>query len=235
MDSNIVGTFELLEAVRNFQPKHILIASTSSAYGANKKMPFSEKDKADTQMSFYAATKKSCENIAHSYSHLYGIPTTIFRFFTVYGPWGRPDMALFKFTKSILNHEPIDVYNHGEMKRDFTYIDDLVNAITLLVHTPPILGDKSYKYIDNLSSVAPFRIVNIGNSSSVSLMDFITHIETALNKKAAKNMMPLQDGDVSATWANAELLKALTNYKPSTDVKAGVSFFIKWYREYYKV
>ena len=239
LESNIIGTFELLEAARAYPPKHMLLASTSSAFGANTHMPYKETDKADHQMSFYAATKKSTEAMAHSYAHLFDLPTTMFRFFTVYGPWGRPDMALFKFTKAILRGEPIDVYNHGDMRRDFTYIDDLVQAICLLLDAvPPKAEDRPEKGAvpvgDSLSPVAPFRVVNIGNSNTVQLTDFIDAIESAIGLTAIKNMMPMQPGDVPATWADASLLQTLTGYTPKTDVKDGVAAFVTWYREFYQ-
>jgi UDP-glucuronate 4-epimerase len=234
VEANLIGTFELLEAARAYPPAHMLLASTSSVYGANTQMPYTETDKVDTQMSFYAATKKSNEVMAHSYAHLYGLPTTMFRFFTVYGPWGRPDMALFKFTKAILAGEAIDVYNNGEMQRDFTYVEDLVQGIRLLIDTPPKRSDDAVPEGDSLSPVAPWRAVNIGNSNSVPLMDFIEAIEAATGKTAIKNMMPMQAGDVPATWANADLLKTLTGYAPQTDVKTGVAQFVAWYRDYYK-
>ena len=232
LESNIIGTFELLEAARFYPPKHLLLASTSSAYGANDKMPYSEADKADYQMSFYAATKKSTESMAHSYSHLFNLPITMFRFFTVYGPWGRPDMALFKFTKAIIEGDPIDVYNFGNMKRDFTYIDDLVHGICLLVDALPT-KEPSIILNDSKSPVAPFRVVNIGNSEVVKLTEFIAALEECLGKKAKRNLMPIQPGDVPATLADTALLKNLTDYKPATNVKDGVAEFVKWYLEYY--
>jgi len=236
LESNIIGTFELLEAARAFPPKHILLASTSSAYGANAQMPYTETDRADHQMSFYAASKKSTENIAHSYAHLYNIPVTMFRFFTVYGPWGRPDMAMFKFTKAILNGDPIDVYNYGDMKRDFTYVEDLVHAIRLLIDAVPVpSADGLLHPGDSLSPVAPFRVVNIGNNDAVKLTDFIGAIEAAVGRPAVKNMMPMQAGDVPATWADAGLLKSLTGYAPKTSVHEGVEKFVTWYRHYYGV
>lgn len=239
IDANIIGTLNLLEAVRATPVKHLLLASTSSAYGANTKMPYSETDKADTQMSFYAATKKSNEVMAHSYAHLYDIPTTMFRFFTVYGPWGRPDMALFKFTKAILNGDPIDVYNHGDMSRDFTYVTDLVRGIHLLLNAiPERLDDVPAPQVfdgDSLSPVAPHRIVNIGNGEPVQLMAFIEAIEGALGQPAAKNFMDMQPGDVPATWADGALLQKLTGYTPKTDVTTGVKAFVDWYRDYYDV
>jgi UDP-glucuronate 4-epimerase len=234
VDANIIGTFNLLEAVRATPVKHLLLASTSSAYGANTQMPYAETDKADTQMSFYAATKKSNEVMAHSYAHLYDIPTTMFRFFTVYGPWGRPDMALFKFTKAILNGDPIDVYNHGDMSRDFTYVTDLVRGIHLLLNAVPERLD-DVPIGDSLSPVAPHRIVNIGNGEPVQLMAFIDAIEDALGQPATKNFMDMQPGDVPATWADGALLQKLTGYTPKTDVVTGVKAFVDWYRDYYDV
>jgi UDP-glucuronate 4-epimerase len=234
VDANIIGTFNLLEAVRATPVKHLLLASTSSAYGANTQMPYAETDKADTQMSFYAATKKSNEVMAHSYAHLYDIPTTMFRFFTVYGPWGRPDMALFKFTKAILNGDPIDVYNHGDMSRDFTYVTDLVRGIHLLLDAVPERLD-DVPIGDSLSPVAPHRIVNIGNGEPVQLMAFIDAIEDALGQPATKNFMDMQPGDVPATWADGALLQKLTGYTPKTDVVTGVKAFVDWYRDYYDV
>ena len=236
LESNIVGTFELLEAARAHPPEHMLLASTSSAFGANTEMPYREIHKADHQMSFYAATKKATENMSHSYAHLFDLPVTMFRFFTVYGPWGRPDMALFKFTKAILEGEPIDVYNYGDMKRDFTYIEDLVEAIRLLIDTPPVrpVDGEGVAEGDSLSPVAPWRVVNIGNSNAVQLTDFIEAIEDATGRKAERNLMPMQAGDVPATWANADLLKSLTGYVPKTEVREGVTKFVEWYREYYR-
>ena len=238
LESNINGTFELLEAARAFPPEHLLLASTSSAYGANEEMPYKETIKADHQMSFYAATKKSTENMAHSYAHLFNLPITMFRFFTVYGPWGRPDMALFKFTKAILNSEAIDVYNHGNMSRDFTYIDDLVNGMRLLIDAIPEYPNKlgvRADGADSKSHVAPFRVVNIGNSKPHELLDFIRAIEGALGIQAVKNLMPMQAGDVPATWADTTLLETLTGYMPTTDIESGVQNFVDWYREYYNV
>ncbi len=238
LESNINGTFELLEAARAFPPDHMLLASTSSAYGANKKMPYKETVKADEQMSFYAATKKSTENMAHSYAHLFELPITMFRFFTVYGPWGRPDMALFKFTRAILDGDPIDVYNLGNMSRDFTYIDDLIDAVCLLIDSIPgaigiPLANNNTR--DSQSEVAPFRVVNIGNSKPAQLLDFIEAIEEATGIKAMKNFIPMQAGDVPATWADTSLLEELTGYKPNTELNEGVQKFVSWYRNYYCV
>jgi len=237
VESNLIGTFRLLEAARAHPPAHLLLASTSSVYGANTQMPYAETDKADTQMSFYAATKKANEAMAHSYAHLYGLPTTMFRFFTVYGPWGRPDMALFKFTKAILGGAPIDVFNHGDMKRDFTYVDDLVTGIVQLIAVPPIrpAGPSDIPEGDSLSPVAPYRIVNIGNSEPVDLLSYIGAIEAATGKPAQKNLMDMQPGDVPATWANTALLNQLTGDRPNTSVTDGVARFVAWYRDYYGV
>ena len=231
INSNIIGTFNVMEIARKHKVKHLLMSSSSSVYGSNTNMPFTENDKVDTQLTIYAATKKSNESMAHSYSHLWKIPITMFRFFTVYGPWGRPDMAYFKFVSSILNNKPIDIYNNGEMYRDFTYVDDLVNGIRLLVDCIP-----NYKKIsenDSLSPVAPFRVVNIGNSEKIKLIDFIDVIEEGLSKKAIRNYMPIQKGDVTETWADASLLQKLTNYKPRTNYKDGIKHFIRWYLDYY--
>jgi len=235
LESNIVGTFELLEAGRAYPPQHMLFASTSSAFGANTEMPYRETDRADHQMSFYAATKKATENMSHSYAHLFDLPITMFRFFTVYGPWGRPDMALFKFTKAIFEGRPIDVYNYGDMKRDFTYVEDLVEAIRLLIDVPPVrpAAGEPVAPGDSLSPVAPWRVVNIGNSNAVQLTDFIVAIEDATGRQAERNLMPMQAGDVPATWADAELLKSLTGYAPKTSVRDGVGKFVEWYRDYY--
>ena len=236
LESNIVGTFELLEAARAFPPDHMLLASTSSAYGANKNMPYKETDRADHQMSFYAATKKSTESMAHSYSHLFNLPITMFRFFTVYGPWGRPDMAYFKFTKSILNGQKIDVYNYGNMSRDFTYIDDLISTIRLLVDATPSQSDykaESLRIIDSQSAVAPFRLVNIGNSQPEQLSDFIRALEKSLGVAAEKNLMPMQPGDVPVTWADTRLLELLTGYRQKTNIEDGVARFVDWYKNYY--
>jgi len=237
VDANLIGSFNIIEAARAYRPAHLLMASTSSVFGANTQMPYAETDKADTQMSFYAATKKANEAMAHSYAHLYDIPTTMFRFFTVYGPWGRPDMALFKFTKAMLEGAPIDVYNHGNMMRDFTYVTDLVQGIRLLIDAVPArpTSDEEIMQGDSLSPVAPYRVVNIGNGSPVKLMDYIEAIEAALGITAKKNMMDMQPGDVPGTWAEADLLRKLTGYAPSTDVRTGVKAFADWYRDYYNV
>ncbi len=234
LESNIQGTFELLEAARAHAPSHLLLASTSSAYGANERMPYAETDKADTQMSFYAATKKATEAMAHSYAHLYALPMTMFRFFTVYGPWGRPDMALFKFVKAMLNGDAIDVYNRGEMRRDFTYIDDLIEAVWRLADARPEPG-VSHGDFDSLSPVAPFRIVNIGKAKPDTLGDFIVQIEQSLGIEAKKTLMPMQPGDVPATWSDTRLLEALTGYRATTGLDGGIPEFVAWYRSYYDV
>lgn len=237
VESNLAGTFELLEATRAATPAHLLFASTSSVYGANTHMPYVETDKADLQMSFYAATKKANEAMAHSYAHLYGLPCTMFRFFTVYGPWGRPDMALFKFTRAILAGEPIDVYNHGNMRRDFTYVTDLVEAIVKLMPVIPmkITSPEVIEPGDSLSPVAPFRIVNIGNGQPIQLLEFVEAIEVATGRKAEKNFLDLQSGDMPATWADTTLLQRLTGYRPQTTLQDGVIAFVDWYRDYYGV
>ena len=234
LESNVLGTFEILEAVREFPVKHLLIASTSSAYGANTEMPFRENTKADHQISFYAATKKSTETMAHSYSHIYGTPITMFRFFTVYGPWGRPDMALFKFTKAIFDGNELEVFNGGNMERDFTYITDLVSAIEKLIAVPPSKGNDLISFDhDSISPVASWRIVNIGNSKVESLGDFIKQIEKCTGKKAKLNLLPMQQGDVKSTWADCSLLHSLTGYTPKTTIEEGVKGFVDWYREHY--
>lgn len=234
IDTNILGAYELLEASRSFTPKHLLLASTSSVYGANDKMPFSENDRTDHQVSIYAATKKSSELLAHTYSHLFSIPITIFRFFTVYGPWGRPDMALFKFTKAIIDGEPIDVYNHGNMLRDFTYIDDLTTGIFNLSNSAPRLEQAKFDE-DSISPVAPFRCVNLGNSKPEKLLKFIETIEGCLGRKAIKNFLPLQQGDVLSTWADTTLMSKLIETECSTSIEEGVQKFISWYKEYYQI
>jgi len=235
IDSNIVGTFNVMDLAREFKVGHLLMASTSSVYGANEEMPFTETEKADTQMTIYAATKKATESMGHSYAHLWGLPITMFRFFTVYGPWGRPDMALFKFTKGIVEGTPIDIYNHGDMYRDFTFVTDLVQGIRLLIDAVPPATEDREEVVqnDSLSPVAPFRTVNIGNSTKVRLLDYIEAIEEELGKKAIRNYMDMQPGDVPATWADASLLQNLTGYRPETDIREGVKQFVSWYRHYY--
>ena len=235
LDSNVIGTFNVMEAARRLEVKHLLMASTSSVYGANTDMPFTETEKADTQLTIYAATKKANESMAHSYAHLWNLPTTMFRFFTVYGTWGRPDLALYKFVDAILDDRPIDIYNHGDMYRDFTYVDDLVRAIRLLIDAVPVRPETpdDIEPGDSLSPVAPYRVVNIGNSDKVRLLDFVDAIEAALGKDAIRNYMPMQMGDVPATWADADLLKRLTGYRPETDFRDGIARFVEWFREYY--
>ena len=233
LDANLIGTFELLEAARAFPPAHMLLASSSSIFGANTQMPYRETDKVDTQMSFYAATKKATENMAHAYAHLYDLPTTMFRFFTVYGPWGRPDMAHFKFTKAILQGAPIDIYNHGRMQRDFTYIDDLVAAIMALIAVVPRKGAPVPG--DSLSPVAAFRTVNIGNNAPVSLLDFVSAIEAACGRPAIKRFHDMQPGDVPATWADTSLLETLIGPRRATPLGDGLQRFVDWYRGYYGV
>ena len=223
LSSNIMGTFNIIELAHKIKIKHLLIASSSSVYGANKKIPYRENDNVQSQRNVYASTKIATESLAHSYSNIWKLPTTVLRFFTVYGPWGRPDMALFKFTKSIINGKKIDIYNNGNMYRDFTYIDDIVKSISLLMKVIP-KNKKNFKTnkIDSLSPVAPFRVVNIGNSKKIKLLDFITAIENSLGLKAIRNYMPMQKGDVAMTLANTDLLKKLTRIKPKTNYKVGV-------------
>ncbi|WP_343070957.1 NAD-dependent epimerase/dehydratase family protein [Novosphingobium jiangmenense] len=234
VSANVVGTMNVMEAARRVGAGHLLMASTSSVYGANEDMPFSETDKADTQLTIYAATKKATESMGHAYAHLWNLPTTMFRFFTVYGPWGRPDLALYKFVDAILEDRPIDIYNNGEMYRDFTYIDDLVRGIRLLIDAVPERPEGGVVPAgDSLSPVGPFRVVNIGNSDKVRLLDFVDAIEDCLGKKAIRNYMPMQMGDVPATWADASLLQNLTGYRPQTDFRDGIARFVAWFREYY--
>jgi UDP-glucuronate 4-epimerase len=235
LDSNVIGTFNVMEAARRMKVSHLLMASTSSVYGANEDMPFAETEKADTQLTIYAATKKANESMGHVYAHLWNLPTTMFRFFTVYGPWGRPDLALFKFVDAILDGRPIDIYNHGDMYRDFTYVDDLVRGVRLLIDVVPVrpASRKDIEFGDSLSPVAPYRVVNIGNSDKVRLLDFVDAIEDCLGKKAIRNYMPMQMGDVPATWADASLLQRLTGYRPQMDVRDGIARFVAWFRDYY--
>lgn len=237
LDANLIGSFNVMECARALGVNHLLMASTSSVYGANTEMPFAETQRVATPMTFYAATKLANEGMAHSYAHIYNLPITIFRFFTVYGPWGRPDMALFKFTKGIIEGTSIDIYNGGDMWRDFTYVEDLVRGIAGLIDavpqrpaTPEDIADG-----DSLSPVAPHRVVNIGNSDKVRLMDFVEAIEAEVGKKAIRNYMSMQQGDVPATWADASLLQSLTGYKPQTPFREGVAKFVSWYREFYNV
>ena len=236
VDSNLVGFINVLEGCRHNQVQHLVYASSSSVYGGNTKMPFSEHDSVDHPVSIYAATKKANELMAHTYSHLFGLPTTGLRFFTVYGPWGRPDMALFLFTKAILEGRPIDVFNHGKMKRDFTFVDDIVQGV---IRTMDRVAEPDPAYNADLPdpgrSNVPFRVFNIGNNNPVELMAFIEAIEDAVGVKAEKNFMPLQDGDVPATYANTDELNAWTGFKPETPVREGVGRFVEWYRSYYKL
>jgi UDP-glucuronate 4-epimerase len=234
IEGNVIGTFNVMEAAKAHSVRHLLMASTSSVYGANDETPFSEIDKADTQLTIYAATKKANESMAHSYAHLWDLPTTMFRFFTVYGPWGRPDLAYYKFVDAILDGRPIDVYNNGDMYRDFTHVGDLVRGIRLLVDAEPCRPDDpdDIPEYDSLSPVAPFRVVNIGNSEKVKLLDFIDAIEDALGIQAIRNYMPMQPGDVHATWADTRLLRELTGFEPDTNFRDGVRDFVDWYRDH---
>lgn len=236
LNANITGTFNVMEAASWAGVEHFLVASTSSVYGANSQMPYKETDRAATPLTFYAASKLANEAMAHSYAHIYDVPTTMFRFFTVYGPWGRPDMAYFKFVRNIIEGEPIEIYNNGMMWRDFTYIDDLVRAIAALIEVVP-QRPKSREGIvvgDSLSLAAPFRIVNIGNSDKVRLLDFIEAIEAEIGTKAIRKYMPMQQGDIPVTWADASLLQALTGYRPKTPYREGVARFVEWYCDYYR-
>ena len=236
ISSNIVGFANLIENCKDFHVKHLVYASTSSVYGANTKMPFSENDSANHPLSVYAASKKSNELMAHAYSHLYQLPTTGLRFFTVYGPWGRPDMALFKFTKAILEEKLIDVFNHGKHTRDFTYIDDIVNSIIKTLDNPADSNlDWNSREPDPASSKAPWRIYNIGNNKPIQLMDYIHALEKALGKKAKINFLPLQPGDAPDTFANVDNLIKKFNYKPSTPVTEGITNFVEWYKNYYRI
>mgnify|MGYP005852725877 FL=1 len=232
VSANVLGTLNVMEAAQAAGVRHLLMASTSSVYGANEDMPFDERQKADTQLTIYAATKKANESMGHAWAHIHGLPVTMFRFFTVYGPWGRPDMAYFKFTRAILKGQPIDIYNNGEMWRDFTYVEDLVRGIRLLIDAVPG-GPETAVEGDSLSPAAPFRVVNIGNSDKVRLLDFIDAIEAELGREAIRNYMPMQTGDVTATWADATLLQTLTGYRPETPFRAGVARFVDWYRAYF--
>ena len=234
IDSNIVGFVNILENCRHTDVEHLAYASSSSVYGLNETMPFSTRDNVDHPVSLYAASKKSNELMAHTYSHLFKLPTTGLRFFTVYGPWGRPDMALFLFTKAILEDKPIDVFNHGKMRRDFTYIDDIVEGIIRVIDHPP-RGNSAWTGTspDPSCSKAPYKVYNIGNSSPVELMDFIEAIEKTLGKEAKKNMLPIQPGDVPATWADVSDLVEDLDYQPNTSIQEGVEKFISWYRDFY--
>jgi UDP-glucuronate 4-epimerase len=237
LDANIIGTFNIMECARSLSIQHLLMASTSSAYGANTQMPFSETERVATPLTFYAASKLANEMMSHSYAHIYNLPITMFRFFTVYGPWGRPDMALFKFTKGIIEGTPIDIYNNGEMWRDFTYVADLVQGIAGLINAVPQRPASANDITpgDSLSAVAPFRVVNIGNSDKVRLLDFVDAIEEEIGRPAIRNYLPMQQGDVPATWADTSLLQKLTGYRPQTPFRSGVAQFVSWYRDYYQV
>ena len=233
LSSNIIGTFNVIKIANKIKVKHLIIGSSSSVYGANKKIPFLETDKTDHQVSFYAATKKSAESLAHSYSSLWKLPITMLRFFTVYGPYGRPDMAYFKFTKNILSGKKIDIYNKGKMYRDYTYIDDIVGGIYKLLNKAPSTNSKKKFRNDSLSSVAPYRILNIGNTKKIYLLDFINTLEKELNKKIKRHFMPMQKGDVHSTLSDSSLLKRITGYNPKTNYKDGIKKFINWYLDYY--
>jgi UDP-glucuronate 4-epimerase len=236
VDSNIVGFLNVLEGCRHAAVEHLVYASSSSVYGGNTRMPFSEHDPVDHPVSLYAATKKANELMAHTYSHLYGLPTTGLRFFTVYGPWGRPDMALFLFTKAILEGRPIDVFNHGQMQRDFTYIDDIADGVVRVLDRPAASSpDFRSDRPDPATSSAPYRLFNIGNHQPVPLLDFIACIEAALGKTAEKRMLPLQDGDVPATYADTQALQDWVSCAPATSVQVGIDRFVRWYRDYYGV
>lgn len=236
IDSNILATVNLYEATRKYPTKHFVLASTSSVYGANKNIPFSVHHNVDHPISLYAATKKSAELIAHCYSAIFNIPTTILRFFTVYGPWGRPDMALFIFTKNILEDKPIDVYNYGKMKRDFTYIDDVVEGVIRVMEKPPTPNPQWDAIVaEPSSSFAPYKIYNIGNNKPVELLRFIEVLEECLGKKAKKNFLPIQPGDVPETYADVEDLIRDFGFKPSTPIEVGIRRFVEWYLDYYQV
>ena len=236
IDSNVVGFTNILEGCRHSKVNHLVFASSSSVYGANTKMPFSTHDNVDHPLSLYAATKKANELLAHSYSHLYKLPTTGLRFFTVYGPWGRPDMALFMFTKAILAGQPIDVFNQGKMQRDFTYVDDIVAGIVKVMDKLPSPNlEWSGDTPDPSSSNAPYKIYNIGNNQLVELMYFIKVLENCLGKEAKKNMLPMQLGDVPATYADIDDLYKDVGFKPSTSIETGIERFVAWYKDYYKV
>ena len=237
IDANLVGTFNLLELMRQSPPAHALLASTSSVYGANSQMPFRETDRADHPLTLYAASKKAAEEMSHAYSHLFNIPVTVLRFFTVYGPFGRPDMALFKFAAALFEDRPLDIYNYGKMKRDFTYVDDLVEAAFLLLCRAPEAPEARAAPLagDSLSPVAPWRVVNIGNEAPLGLMEFIAALEAAARRKAKHSFLDMQQGDVPVTFADTSLLRALTGFAPATPVREGVKRFIAWYREYFGV
>ena len=236
IDSNVTGFLHILEGCRHHKIGHLIYASSSSVYGLDEAMPFQESQSADHPLALYGATKKANEMMAHSYSHLYGLPTTGLRFFTVYGPWGRPDMALFLFTKAIFDGKPINVFNHGKMVRDFTYIDDIVEGIVRLVDKPAVSNDDFNPLSpDSGSSPAPYRLFNIGNSQPVALMDYISALEKAIGREAEKNYLPMQAGDAKATNADTSRLEEWVGFAPSTSVEDGVAKFVAWYREYYDV
>jgi len=233
-DSNLIGTLTILEGCRQHKIEHLVYASSSSVYGMNSKMPFATSDRVDHPVSLYAATKKANELMAHTYSHLYGIPTTGLRFFTVYGPWGRPDMAMFLFTKAIIEGKPIKVFNHGQMQRDFTYVDDIVEGIIRIQDKPPV-ANRAWDGVDASSSSAPYKVFNIGNNQPVKLMTFIEAIEQAVGIEAVKHYLPMQDGDVPATFADIDDLQQAVGFKPATPIELGVAEFVRWYKAYYKV
>ena len=236
VSSNILGTFNLMELTRKSKPEHFLFSSSSSVYGGNKDVPFTELQRCDSPMSIYAATKKATEELTHSYAHLYNVPTTGFRFFTVYGPWIRPDLALTKFTKAILAGDPIDIYNNGNMERDFTHVSDIVRGIRLLIDAVPTIPDQRERddisAIDTLSRVAPHRVVNIGAGQPVRLLDFIDRIEQELGIEAKRNYLPMQAGDVHRTHASIDLLKELTGFESEIDIEEGVRSFVTWYKQH---
>jgi UDP-glucuronate 4-epimerase len=235
VDSNLVGFMQILEGCRHSGVKHLVYASSSSVYGGNRKLPFSERDNVDHPVSLYAATKKANELMAHTYSHLFNLPTTGLRFFTVYGPWGRPDMALFLFTRAMLEGRPIDVFNHGAMRRDFTYIDDIVEGLVRVADRPAVAdAQRNESPSAAAGSGAPYRVFNIGNNQPVALLDFIGAIEDALGVKAAKRMLPLQDGDVPETYADTAALREWVGFVPATTVAEGIRRFVAWYRDYYR-
>ena len=230
VQSNIVGTFNLLGAMREWPPRHFLMASTSSLYGVSRRIPFVEEQHTDQPLTLYAASKKATEVMAHAHAHLWDLPTTAFRFFTVYGPWGRPDMAPLKFIEAIAGERPIDIYNHGDMKRDFTYIDDLIESVVRLIDCVPRPAEPDATDEPALSPIAPFRVINIGRGEAVNLLDFIEEIEVKLGKRAIRNYLPMQKGDVPVTFADCHLLERLTGYRPHTSVGEGVGALVDWYR-----